>query len=701
MADSDLEKAQREVAKEAAVNSQNSLKAIKDLLEQDRVDNKLQAKDRVKLLKQSELIQKSNRTLSSDLGKNFSDLKDGFTSSVDGLISSTFGPFSGIVSSFTTGFAKRAEEAAEQIDAQNAAAEQGKELTEKLGGVKETGENTVFQLKRAVEELKEINGKQPEIDPDDPFGNKKFKGFGGMSVPSGTSGTGTGDGGDEGTGGGVRALLTGLGIGSPVGLVAAIKAYGARSRLLASRLTSGLLGRVFATVGAISLAKDIWDITKDTSDKDFRTKVKNEDLVGVILGFIGGGIGAYFGGPFGAMIGAGLGNTIGNIIGSAFDSPDTRKAIETMRATMTASRDILLKEKFNAEKLLAKTKDKEEIARLEVSIEEINDQIERIDDRIKLVDDKTGIIAKKRIAFEKADKDYVTQRGIMMGLEEKLAQAETDEDLETQRRINGYIAIQEKFLEASKQKYTDTQKSLNDLYASTVEGSANSLTDWMDQQKTIVESSSFMENPLATLSTMFGFFGNELGGNIKTNILMTQAKKELDNMKLGKDEIERQINKEKELIKKDSNNNKTTKELRTLEKQLIGLQEQIILKDTEVNSLTEKFNKESKIITDAEKKHTGGPINNSGLYNLEAKEMVFTEEQTKVLASYIPSSGQVMNRLQMERMGDGGMHGASVVTGNDMSSNQISNNNTTVINNPSPIGQTLFDEGRDFVSRIG
>ena len=82
--------------------------------------------------------------------------------------------------------------------------------------------------------------------------------------------------------------------------------------------------------------------------------------------------------------------------------------------------------------------------------------------------------------------------------------------------------------------------------------------------------------------------------------------------------------------------------------------------------------------------------------------MVFTEEQTKVLASYLPQSGQVMNRLQMERMsgGDaGGMNGASVVTGNDMSSNQVSNN-STVNNFPSPIGQTLPDEGRDFVSKV-
>ena len=63
-------------------------------------------------------------------------------------------------------------------------------------------------------------------------------------------------------------------------------------------------------------------------------------------------------------------------------------------------------------------------------------------------------------------------------------------------------------------------------------------------------------------------------------------------------------------------------------------------------------------------------------------------------------AGAVMNQLQMERgMMSGGGSDASVVTGNDMSNNQVSNN-TTVINNPSPIGQTLPDEGRDFVSKV-
>ena len=63
-------------------------------------------------------------------------------------------------------------------------------------------------------------------------------------------------------------------------------------------------------------------------------------------------------------------------------------------------------------------------------------------------------------------------------------------------------------------------------------------------------------------------------------------------------------------------------------------------------------------------------------------------------------SGVVMNQLAMARLGGGAGGGSpTVVTGNDMSSNQV-DNRTTVINNPSPIGPTLPNEGRDFVSKV-
>ena len=69
------------------------------------------------------------------------------------------------------------------------------------------------------------------------------------------------------------------------------------------------------------------------------------------------------------------------------------------------------------------------------------------------------------------------------------------------------------------------------------------------------------------------------------------------------------------------------------------------------------------------------------------------------MASSVALSG--IHHLPMERMtlATGGS-GSSFVVGNDMSSSQT-NNSTTVINNPSPIGQMLPDEGRSFVSKVG
>ena len=100
--------------------------------------------------------------------------------------------------------------------------------------------------------------------------------------------------------------------------------------------------------------------------------------------------------------------------------------------------------------------------------------------------------------------------------------------------------------------------------------------------------------------------------------------------------------------------------------------------------------------------YTGGGLAYGGIPD-GGPEAVIPLSSTRAGAFIDPMAksvaGQVMNRLQMERMsgGAGGGGGATIVT--DSSSSQV-NNNTTVINNPSPIGQTLPDEGRDFVSKV-
>ena len=103
--------------------------------------------------------------------------------------------------------------------------------------------------------------------------------------------------------------------------------------------------------------------------------------------------------------------------------------------------------------------------------------------------------------------------------------------------------------------------------------------------------------------------------------------------------------------------------------------------------------------------YTGGGLAYGGIPD-GGPEAVIPLSSTRAGAFIDPMArsvaGAVLNQLAMSRVGmsgGAGGSGASVVTGNDMSSNQVSNN-TTVINNPSPIGQTLPDEGRDFVSKV-
>ena len=131
MADSELIKAQNEVAKQAREDSAKNLAAIKELISTSE-----KPKDRVKLLKMQEDLAKTQKTVSGDLGKNISDMKDGFTSTVDGMINQTFGPLGGMVTSLTTGFLKRGKENRENITQNELQNENAKDLIATMGGVR-------------------------------------------------------------------------------------------------------------------------------------------------------------------------------------------------------------------------------------------------------------------------------------------------------------------------------------------------------------------------------------------------------------------------------------------------------------------------------------------------------------------------------------------------------------------------------------
>ena len=728
MAESDLVRAQKEAAKEAADNSRESLSAIKNLLEQDRKDNKLQAKDRVKLIKQQELITKNRRTLSTDLGKNISDLKDGITSTVDGMISSTFGPLSGVVSSFTTGFFKRSDENSEQVDAQNAAAETGKEMVERLGGVKETveksGEDTVFHLKQAVEELKEINGKTSPEDPDDPTGKKKFKGFGGMSITSGTSGTGSGSGsgsGSDGKGGffsGIAdSLLTGLGIGGGVGGIAGIKALGGKFVKFAKGISFGVVGKILSPnnpiFAAVAMGKDLFDVSSAMTDDDIRTEFKGRDIGGLVMGVIGGVIGLAFANPF---LGVVIGNLVGEFIGKAFETPEMIAAIKKLEVKINSEQKTIIKELEDINLILSDPKTTE--ARRKLLTEQKKGILARQKELKRQLDELSSPeIEAQRAKLILTQEEADANRNKLFELEDELAAARSRGDAAAATRIQARIdllnADHKKILVRSKVEQKEMQQLLLDGDAAFVKH----FTSQMDR----------LASRGGSIGAFFDFLGGKVIGGERGDTMKKDRLRET--LQGNKEEIEK-IKKEKFIAGLEEEREKRIKELQqenirlnkdinidfdpkkpkeedkdfgmTSGQQLTFLASMVLAGEDNTSALMVVIGAAIKaVLGETPTKHTGGPINKSGLYNLEEKEMVFTEEQTKVLASYIPQSGQVMNRLQMERMGGGEMHGASVVTGNDMSSNQVSNNNTTVINNPSPIGQTLFDEGRDFVSRIG
>ena len=116
---------------------QEQKKILIEQLGQTAKDSSLSAKDRAKAAIQQDQLVKGNRTLGSDISKNFTDLKDGLSTTVDGLINETFGPFGGIVSSFTTGFFKRNKENKENLTQNEIQVEQSKELLSELGGQSE------------------------------------------------------------------------------------------------------------------------------------------------------------------------------------------------------------------------------------------------------------------------------------------------------------------------------------------------------------------------------------------------------------------------------------------------------------------------------------------------------------------------------------------------------------------------------------
>ena len=117
-----------EVQKEQKETQKETLIEIRKLVQAGQGS----AKQRLQLVQNMSKIEKSNRTLGGDLSKNVKDMKDGIQTTVDGMINETFGPLGGVVSSFTTGWFKRAEDNKDNLNANEAQVEAAQSTLEEI-----------------------------------------------------------------------------------------------------------------------------------------------------------------------------------------------------------------------------------------------------------------------------------------------------------------------------------------------------------------------------------------------------------------------------------------------------------------------------------------------------------------------------------------------------------------------------------------
>jgi len=713
MADSELIKAQNEVAKQAREDSAKNLAAIKELISTSE-----KPKDRVKLLKMQEDLAKTQKTVSGDLGKNISDMKDGFTSTIDGMINQTFGPLGGMVTSLTTGFLKRGKENRENITQNELQNDNAKELIEKMGGVQEVSQeqnemmggikdtgieqnnissDMLENLVAIKESVAGVDDKTPKPDLDKDAAKKGGVGF----LMSAEDKVDASDRPDEGSI--VDTVLDGVttaaGVGGGVGGVAAIKALGGKYKAIAGKLTGGVFGKILSKANpyfsAIMMGKDVFDIASAVTDDDIKTSVKKEDIGGLIGGFIGGAIGI-IGGPAGIALGVGLGNMAGEFIGGAMESPEIVGAIQGVKDSLSSERTVLvdeinvIKEKLKDKNITAEMKAlyEEQLKQNNARVTSISAELESmkvLDEDIKKLDEldkKASKIASERIR-----------------LKEQLKVAEENGDSARITMLNNLIKVTDKEFSQAEKDYAEQSELLRTKARETTKTLADKSTSFFDK---IATEGGFFGSIVSALG-----LGDTLEGKEKDNYLKGEAEKELAELKAN-------------LSKYDSM--KTNKHLKAGPGSL-NMKTQMIKRTTHLIAKKEKeleamaglarggfiVNKPTYL------PNSGVVVGEHGTYSgkgaayggiaVGGPEAVIPLSSTRAGAFIDPMAqsvaGQVMNRLQMERLsGDaGGMEGANVVTGNDMSTNQVSNN-TTVINNPSPIGQTLPDEGRDFVSKV-
>lgn len=486
MADSDLITNQNKLAKEASEDSARLHKTIEGLLK-----NSEKPADRVKLLKMQAELQKNNRTLSGDLGKNISNMVDGFSTTVDGMINQTFGPLGGMVTSLTTGFLKRGKENRDNLEQNKLQNDNAEALIAKMGGVQKAVES--INKKTAPRDLDAENaakkgGKStPLRDAKGKFRKKTKEEEEGSIVDTISGG-----------------IATAAGIAGGGGIIATAKALGGKYKTLVGKLTGGVAGRALSVANpvfaAISMGKDVFDIANAVTDDDVTTSVKNEDIGGLVGGFIGGAIGIV-GGPAGVALGVTLGNMAGEFIGGAFDDPEVLGAISKVRDSLTSERDSLVTEITVAEEKLKDKNISEPMRKmLQAQIDSNTARVTAIDSELKDMES----LKEKEDELRNIQKRSLDAVEMKRKLEKQLETAEERGDTARIKMLEEMIENADAEFDKQEKAYETASEELRLQAAETSKGLKDNVLSFFGR------FTSLTDNPIAN------FFGSMFGGDGET-----------------------------------------------------------------------------------------------------------------------------------------------------------------------------------------
>ena len=185
-------------------------------------------------------------------------------------------------------------------------------------------------------------------------------------------------------------------------------------------------------------AKDGWDIASAELDQDVGTRVKKEDLGGVIGGAIGGAVGLVFG-PGGVWLGLSLGNWVGETIGKIFDDEDFRRPFTEGDQELANLREL------NGTRMAALIEDKKNL-----SDEEFEQKKREIKAEYDNLDNKREQYTKIQKLEEEAQSARVDANKYFDTMEKQIKAGNVTAVAEFERLENIYLKKEQVFQDAAK-----------------------------------------------------------------------------------------------------------------------------------------------------------------------------------------------------------------------------------------------------------